>query len=45
MDDLSDFADIERIPAPALPPVSYDPNAVAAELPPRFVELMAQNPR
>ena len=43
--DLSDFDHIPRIAAPVMQPASFDPNTVGSELPPRFVELMAQNPR
>ncbi len=42
---LSDFDHIPRIPAPVMQPVSFDPHTVTPELPPRFVELMAQRPR
>ena len=42
---LSDFDHIPRIPAPVMHAASFDPNTVATELPPRFVELMNQRPR
>ena len=43
--DWSDFDHIPRIPAPVMPSVSFDPNRVTPDLPPRFVELMTQRPR
>ncbi len=43
--DWSDFDHIPRIPAPVMPSVSFDPNRVTPDLPPRFVELLSQRPR